>query len=279
LRVAISNIAWDVAEDERVAELLQSHGICAIDVAPGKYFSPVSPPSDGDIARVRRWWAARGFEITGMQALLFGTTGLNLFGPSEVQAAMLHHLEGVCRFAAGLGCTKLVFGSPKNRDRRALTDADAHAVALDFFERLGGVAQRFGVTVCLEPNPPRYGANFLTTSAETAAFVKRLDHAAIRMQFDSGALTLSGEAPGPLLAQSHALIGHIHASEPDLLPIGDGGCDHVQMAAALREYLGDALVVIEMLASQNEPHLAAIERALAVAVQHYREPGSSEGTS
>jgi D-psicose/D-tagatose/L-ribulose 3-epimerase len=36
MRIAISNIAWDVSEDEQVATLINKYGIDAIDVAPGK---------------------------------------------------------------------------------------------------------------------------------------------------------------------------------------------------------------------------------------------------
>ena len=78
---------------------------------------PVMRTSSGS----RAWWAERGIEITGMQALLFGTSGLNVFGPSEVQDAMLAHLAAVCRIGAGLGAVRVVFGSPKNRDRSGLT--------------------------------------------------------------------------------------------------------------------------------------------------------------
>ena len=38
MRLAISNIAWEVADDAAVADLLQHYQIDAIDVAPGKYF-------------------------------------------------------------------------------------------------------------------------------------------------------------------------------------------------------------------------------------------------
>ena len=82
MRMAISNIAWDVAEDEVIAQLLDRYGIDAVDVAPGKYFPDPANASDDDIKRVRDWWAERGIEITGMQALLFGTSGLNVFGSS-----------------------------------------------------------------------------------------------------------------------------------------------------------------------------------------------------
>lgn len=122
MRLAISNIAWDVSEDDAAASLLLRYGIDAIDVAPGKYFSIPAKTEDRDIAEVRGWWAARGIEITGMQALLFGTSGLNVFGSADVQHATLLYLAEVFRIGAGLGATRLVFGSPKNRDRTGLTD-------------------------------------------------------------------------------------------------------------------------------------------------------------
>ena len=133
MRLAISNIAWDTSEDEDIAKLLERYGVDAIDVAPGKYFPDPAKASDEEISRVRRWWAQRGIEITGMQALLFGTAGLNIFGSPEVQDAMLRHLTAVCRIGAGLGGSRLVFGSPKNRDRTGLNDEQVTAIALPFF--------------------------------------------------------------------------------------------------------------------------------------------------
>ena len=38
IRLAVSNIAWDVSEDSEVAVLLRKYQIDAIDIAPGKYF-------------------------------------------------------------------------------------------------------------------------------------------------------------------------------------------------------------------------------------------------
>lgn len=270
MRLAISNIAWDISEDASVADLLGKFGVDAVDVAPGKYFPDPASAKDEDIAKVRRWWADHGIEITGMQALLFGTTGLNVFGESKSQEAMLEHLRAVCRIGAGLGAMRLVFGSPKNRDRSGLSDAQALEQAVSFFRRVGNTAQEHGVIVCLEPNPTRYGANFMTTSAETAHVVAAVGHEAIRMQFDTGALTINGESPGAVLECSSRLIGHVHASEPDLVPLGDGGTDHQLMHRALSQHLPEHLVSIEMVATKEEPHLQSIERALVCAVECYR---------
>ncbi|CAI8753030.1 sugar phosphate isomerase/epimerase family protein [Methylocaldum szegediense] len=270
MRLAISNIAWDISEDLAVAQLLNKFGVDAIDVAPGKYFANPAETKDEDIAKVKQWWADHGIEITGMQALLFGTTGLNVFGDNKSQQAMLDHLRAVCRIGAGLGATRLVFGSPKNRDRSGLGDAQALEQAVKFFLRLGDAAQEHGVIVCLEPNPTRYGANFMTNSVETAQVVTAVGHSAIRMQFDTGSLTINGESPKAVLKNCAGLIGHVHASEPDLKPLGDGGTDHRLMHEALLQYLPQHVVSIEMVATNEEPHLQSIERALSCAVECYR---------
>lgn len=276
MRLAISNIAWDVAEDEALAALLHRFQVDAIDIAPGKYFPKPGEATEAEILKVKQFWADHGIEITGMQALLFGTTGLNVFGSPESQAALLQHLEAICRIGATLGAQRIVFGSPKNRDRSALNDAQTLDIATSFFRRLGDLAAAQGVMICLEPNPTCYGANFMTTSAETAQVVSHIAHPAIRMQFDTGALTINGENPATVLQMSVGLIGHVHASEPNLLPLGDGNTDHGAMYRALAQHLPRHLVTIEMVTTQQEPHLVSIERALGVAVAHYRANDESQ---
>ncbi len=271
MRIAVSNIAWDPGEDAAVAALLSREGIDAVDVAPSKYFPDPAMASDADIASVKTWWADRGIAVTGMQSLLFGTTGLNLFGTPETQEAMLRHLGAVCRIGGLLGATCLVFGSPRNRDRSGLSDERALELATVFFRRLGDLAAGYGVTVCLEPNPRRYGANFMTSSIETADVVKRVGSPAIRMQLDTGAMAINGESAAEVVAQCAPIIGHVHASEPDLVPLGDGNAAHAEVAKAIRERLPDVVVAIEMLATRSESHLASVERAVRVARAHYGE--------
>lgn len=276
MRLAISNIAWDVAEDVNVALLLKRLGIDAIDVAPGKYFPDPVKATDKEITYVKDWWASQGIEMLGMQSLLFGTQGLNIFGDDSVRQAMLRHLAAVCRIGAGLGATRLVFGSPRNRDRAGLSDEQVMDISLSFFGQLGGIAQEYGVIFCLEPNPSRYGANFMLDSMETARVVRLINQPSIQMQLDTGALAINQEDPFEILNDMGSRIGHIHASEPDLVPIGDGATDHFRMAAAVRQYLPKHVVSIEMLATKNEPHMVAIERAISAARRYYVEGSVGE---
>ncbi len=270
MRIAISNLAWDVSDDEYIASLLNTYEIEAIDIAPGKYFPNFQTASASEIMRVRDWWATRGIAITGMQSLLFGTTGFNMFGDNETQAAMLAHFDDICRIGAGLGATKLVFGSPRNRDRSLLSDEQTQNMTIAFFRRLGDIADRYGVMFCLEPNPPCYGANFMTNSAETAKIVQDVSHPAIRMQLDSGAITINKEDPHQVIVNFGSIIGHVHASEPDLVVLGDGKTEHASIASELNKFLPEQIVSIEMLPAKNEPNLLAIERALGVAINYYR---------
>jgi D-psicose/D-tagatose/L-ribulose 3-epimerase len=269
MRIAISNIAWDISEDEMISQLLLSNNIDAIDIAPGKYFPDPINTNDEDILRVKNWWHQKNIAITGMQALLFGTTGLNLFGDTESQEKMLKHLEAVCNIGGILGATRLVFGSPKNRDRSGLSDQQTLNMAVDFFNKLGDIAKSHGVIICLEPNPTRYGANFMTTTDETARVVETTSHPAIKMQLDTGALAINDEDIDSILKNYAHLIGHIHASEPDLIPLGDDNTDHSKIYTALQKYLPNSIISIEMLATKNEAHEVSITRALNTAMKYY----------
>lgn len=270
MRIAISNIAWDVSEDEQISELLSKYQVDAIDIAPGKYFPDPAKATDQDIAKVKAYWAEKGIEITGMQSLLFGTQGLNVFGSKQSQQAMLDHLNEVALIAKGLGAKRLVFGSPKNRDREGLTDEQTLIIAKDFFTKLGNIADEYGVIFCLEPNPTCYGANFMTTAEETFEAVSAINHPAIKMQLDTGAITINQERMPDVLAYSLNQIGHFHISEPGLAVVGDSNADHDAYASAIKARLNNVLVTIEMVATQDEPHLTSIERALAFVTQTYR---------
>jgi D-psicose/D-tagatose/L-ribulose 3-epimerase len=273
MRIGISNLAWEINEDEAISALLQKYSVGAIDVVPTKYFPDLEKVTTENMKRIRDWWKDRGVEITGMQSLLFGTNNLNIFGDHETQEKMLKHLTQICRVGAGLGATRLVFGSPKCRNREGLTNAEAQAKALPFFTRLGKIAQDQGVFICLEPNPVGYSCNFMTTAQETAEIVRQVGLDSVRMQWDSGAITMNAESPTQVAEKFHTLIGHIHASEPHLVTLGEGGVAHKSMAAALFPFFNHKrsyLVTIEMVASKTEPHVTAVEKALQVALANYK---------
>ena len=269
MRVGISNIAWDTQDDGAVSELLGRYGIKHIDIAPGKYFENPVSAREHEILKVKRWWNEQGISLYGMQSLLFGTSGLNLFSQESIQKRMLDHLESVIRVAALLGITKVVFGSPKNRDLSGLTSAQADKVALDFFGRLGEIAKSYEVIVCIEPNPECYGCNFLTHTPEALEFVKALDHSAVKLQLDTGAIAINQEDPAEVIKQSWGWVGHLHASEPDLLPLGSANTNHILCGEVLNGLGPEMPISIEMRAVERARSLQVIEDSLRLAISHY----------
>ena len=245
MRISISNIAWEKDEEPEIAELLGRLGVTAVDVAPGKYFPDVAAASDSDIRKVRDWWEERGISIYGMQSLLFGTKGLNVFGGRESQERLLSHLGHVCRVAGGLGAKRLVFGSPKNRNRSGLSDKEADDIALRFFSRLGDIAQSHGIVITLEPNPVCYGTNWVTTTKEAYAFVKELGSPGIAMQLDTGTVTTNSEDTAEFSEVKDA-VGHVHLSEPKLLPLSLAPAEHDSVFRAAAG-IAPGTVTIEML--------------------------------
>ena len=58
--------------------------------------------------------------------------------------------------------------------RGAVSPVDALSIAVDFFSAtLGEHAAARDVTLCIEANPPEYGCDFVTTTAEGRRAVRR----------------------------------------------------------------------------------------------------------
>ena len=260
MQLSISNIAWEKDVEPQIAELLGRLGVAAVDVAHSKYFPEPEKATYEDIRKVRAWWNERGISVYGMQSLLYGTQGLNVFGDRESQEKLLTHLGHVCRIAEGLGAKRLVFGSPKNRDRSGLTDSDAHDIALRFFSRLGDIAQSHGVVITLEPNPVCYGTNWITTTHDAYVFVKELHNSGIAMQLDTGTVLTNGENISAMYSFRDA-VGHVHLSEPNLLPLCLAPVEHDSVFWAASD-IAPGTVTIEMLTKGQGSAMELVESSV-----------------
>lgn len=260
MQLSISNIAWDITQDEAIADLLLSEGVHCIDIAPGKYFSNLSGVTSEDISRVKYFWENRGIKIVGMQSLFFGTKGLNLFDESS-QPAMLKHLNTVRKIAVGLGVARLTFGSPKNRDRTNLSDTEADKLATSFFQNWTNVNNLSSdPKLLIEPNPTIYGTNFLTTTREATNFIRKLANPCVGLQLDLGTMTANKE-PSELIDYAAPFIGHIHVSEPWLVPVGTTDAPHAKYAQQLKRVQGKYLT-IEMIVKKTDNQLSTVCNAI-----------------
>jgi len=223
-----------------------------------------------EVAACRTAWERRGLPIVALQALLFGRSDLSLFGDTPSRQRLFEHLAAIIDLAAGLGARRLVFGSPKQRVRGALGLAEAEAIAIEFFRELWKRAADRGVWLCIEGNPVQYGCDFLVDSQQVIGFVAQVHQRGLGVHLDTGGMKLAGESPASVIAAAGPSWRHVHASEPHLVPLGEGGVDHAAVAAALRAVGYAGYVSVEMVQGPaGTSWRERLERALTVATRSY----------
>jgi sugar phosphate isomerase/epimerase len=270
LRLAASNIAWTREDDAVALDLLVEHGFEGLEVAPARVFPDVAAATLDDAARVRADVERRGLRIVAMQALLFGRAELALFADEPAREALCAWLLHVIDLGAALGAGALVFGSPRNRRRGDTPPGRVAAIAREVFGRLGERAAARGTCLCIEPNPPAYGADWITTVAEAVALVRDVSSPGFGLHLDAGAIALNGEPVEETIAVAAPIARHFHASEPNLTPVGSGTSDHPRLAAALRAGGYRGWVSVEMAAPPEPGRMAALRHALSVTRAAYR---------
>jgi D-psicose/D-tagatose/L-ribulose 3-epimerase len=235
--LCISALAWDIQDEPDILPILKKHSIHHIEGIPWRIWSQ------------KKFLLPEEFKVQAFQALLYGFDSQNfqLFGDSFQRQKLMDHLFDILKVAHDLKIRSCIFGSPKNRsyDSSILSSKDATVIALKFFKELGDRIQGFDSFLCLEPNPTIYGCNFLTTTEETLEFLHELNHEKILLNLDLGAVTQNNEDIHHLLSQVKNRLGHVHISEPGLMPISQNPL-HLEYAKHLKNFDFSGVISIEM---------------------------------
>jgi D-psicose/D-tagatose/L-ribulose 3-epimerase len=264
VKLCLSAIAWSDEEDEVALAVLKEASLQFIELVPGRVGAPQTK-----LQQLREL----GITPHAFQALLYGTSGLSVFGPDNERTALLSHLETLSGLADQMGVKALVFGSPKNRwiDPERMTTDKAMNIAVEFFKEAGRAAAKHGTCLCLEPNPPVYGCNFLTSTHDVLDFLEKSGTEGLALNFDTGALIINGEDPATALARALPCIGHVHLSEPSLAQLGQKSSlpFHEAMARSLHDAAYSGVLSIEMARNKELPRREALETAIAFARSVY----------
>ena len=246
MKLAVSNIAWTDAIHDEALSILLKHRVRGVEVAPTRLWPGWANMSVGNAEHIRDEFGEAGLQIPAMQSLLYGMPHLNVFGDEATRSALSSHLECLFPVARALGVRTLVFGSPRNRDRSGLTNSEAFAQAVEFFRHVGQHAHQHELILCVEPNPPQYGANFITDWREALALVKAVDTAGFGLHLDTGCIHMNGDDPAEAVRESRDAICHFHVSEPLLADFSSPEVDHQSAAQSLCDIDYQGWISIEM---------------------------------
>ncbi len=270
MKASISNIAWPTERDPEVGDLLTRLGVDGIEVAPTKLWESPTEVRPAEVDLVRRAWSERGIEIVAMQSLLYGHPELTLFESADRRHETTRYLSRIIEIGGALGAKALVFGSPKNRQRRGLDNASAWEIAVDFFGELGRKAAACGTHLVLEANPTDYAADFITSAGDAVEMVNDVAETGFQLHLDAACMDFAGDDPAEVIQRRRPI--HVHVTEPWLGPVGgESTVDHQAFADALRAANYADRVSVEM--RPQEPFdLAHIERAITFVQSRYLSP-------
>ncbi len=266
MRLAVSNIAWRRADDERALELAASSGVGGIEVAPTVLWPDWDGATLQNATAYRTRLESRGLTCPALQSVFFGLPEHNLFGSRRARAGFADHLRGIALLANALGAGAVVFGSPRNRDRGSLSPGEARDVAVATFRELAAHFASASVTLCIEANPPEYGCNFVTRVGEAVELADAVDADGFGVHLDAGGIILADEG-ATAVATTRGALRHFHVSEPYLGSFEQPSELHAALADELDAAGYDGWRSIEMRA--HEPVLDHVEVAIAHARARY----------
>lgn len=269
MRVAASNLAWPAAFDAKAFSALRECGFTGVEVAPTKVWQGWEGATGTAAATLRSRLADEGLAVPALQSILFGAADATLFGGPADRMRLRDHLLRVADLAAALGAGSLVLGAPGARDRKELAPEVATAIACEFLVEIGPHFAARGATLLVEPNPPAYGCNFVTTSAEGRALIDAVATAGVGLHLDAAGMLLAGEDPVAAVRDLAGRFGHFHASEPQLGSFDAPVVPHEAIGQALAETGYGGWVSLEMREPPDAVLWPTLTRALAVVRASY----------
>ncbi|KAL9643815.1 hypothetical protein ABK040_013272 [Willaertia magna] len=291
-KLAVSNIAWELNQDDEALDFIQKKGISLLEVAPTKVISEWQDFTPEAWGAFKKKLKQRGLRVPSFQALSFKKVDLEIFHTEESRKAYIDHTKFVIDLAYELvkepesvaESVRLVFGSPKTRDPRGKEYEECLEIATVFFRELGDYClqkhKELGlqetsdgvpaVCVCLEPNPKQYNCFFGYNGEQASEIVRKTNSLGFRLHLDTACLTMAGNDLYSMIKENADIIQHFHVSEPFLEKFRQPQCEHAKAAQALKEIGYNKVVSIEMK-SNGEDSLKELDVAIDYVRQTYKD--------
>ena len=225
-----------VCAQPEAAAVLAAAGFDYMEVNVVRDLQPELP----DDAVAAQLTALRDLPLPAPVANVFLPGALKLTGAAVDLGAVERYVRTAFARAAAAGIEIIVFGSgaarriPDGFDR-----ARAWAQLVDFGRLIGPLAVDHGVTIAVEPL--NYAeCNVLNTVAESAQYVRDVDHPGVRLLVDAYHWARN-EEPADAIVAAGPLLVHAHiATYANRLAPGQEPCDFAPFFAALRnaDYAG-----------------------------------------
>lgn len=238
-------------------------GYDCVEIAPFTIARSVTAISSAERTRIKDLAKAKGIGISGIHWVLVQTEGIYLTHPdADVRNRTARYFVDLVDFCADLGGTRIIVGSPKQRNLMpGVTYEQAWNFAANVFRESVKRAEDRGVVICFEPLSP-VETDFVNTAAEGIRFAQQFSSPAMSIILDVKAMASEGKPIPQIIRESAGNFAYFHANDPNLKGPGFGEMDFGPIAAALREVNYDGVVSVEVFNFEEGPEAIA-DRSIA----------------
>lgn len=231
MKLSITNMAWDRANDAEMLAFLQGLGYSGLEVIPSEITD--------FWGFYKNLWDNYRLEVSSFVNIWPGRTE-NIFN-MEQRTTMMAFTRQLIDHAAEAHCKNIVFDCPLNR----IMPMDGPLDKVDaWFKELGDYAAFKGTVFSIEACPATYGTNFLNTTHEVFDYVKRINSPGLKANVDFGALIENEEDVNDVI-NNLSVVNQVQISELSLAPIRERG-EHKKLAELLAKNDFQGYVSLEM---------------------------------
>lgn len=248
MKTAISNIAWDMENDDLMYDLMKKYGYQGLEIAPSRIILPPSPYDN--LEYIAKWKEVlekeRGFSIPSMQSIWYGKNE-NIFSTARERDELITYTKKAILFAEKIECNNLVLGCPKNR--KVPDNIEPMQIAIPFFQEIAEFAFEHNTVIGLEAVSTIYNTNFINDTSSAIAFIKSVNSKGLRLNLDLGTM-IQNEEDISIIENNIHYVNHVHISEPGLLEIIKRNI-HTELRDLLKRKNYDGYISVEMGKGHN----------------------------
>jgi D-psicose/D-tagatose/L-ribulose 3-epimerase len=205
---------------------------------------PLFSPADFCASDIRRGVEQNALECTACSVI---PRGLSIGSDDHsVRQKARTHIEDCVKLAAHAGA-KILAGplyTPVGYLPGRRRTADEWKWAVESYQSLGPVLERYGVTLAIEPLN-RFETYFLNTAADAAALCDQIGHANVGILFDTFHANIEEKSIGQAYRTVGRHLKHVHTCENDRGTPGSGHVEWTEVFVALRDMRYDGWLTIE----------------------------------
>jgi D-psicose/D-tagatose/L-ribulose 3-epimerase len=241
MKLAVSNLAWDFQENQKIFDYLKELNIRYIEGV----ISKLGNWEDLNVDKIREFKQIldkEGLKVCSIQSIFFNYASEGLHDTPRI----ISHIKTLTEYCQILGVKVMVLGSP---NLRVISDDLQNKLSKTFIE-IDSVLDGTGIELSIEPNMTQYGGKYFHSLNEIVDFIISNQLVNVKTMIDTHNLILEGYNPIHELIKFEKFINHIHVSEQNLTPLKDLQF-HKSFAQTLKDINYKKIVTFEVKKWEN----------------------------